>query len=263
VGASRVPPRFSIVTATRNDLEGLLRTWRSLAAQTDDRFEWVVVDGASRDGSVEWLSGLGDARVRWTSVKDSGIYDAMNSGMRRSNGDLLMFLGAGDTLAAPSVLATVSADQTLRRWRWGYGIVRVLDAKGALVQVASFVPFRRRLLELGYHALCHQACFFTRDLVAQVGWYDPEFGLHADQDFCIRAARIGDPGVIGEIVADFEQVGASSTLPADSFVRAARGMRRNAREPVGGNDVADATVTAMLSAELRARTLLGRWARRR
>jgi len=263
MAAGSSPPRFSIVTATRNDLEGLLRTWRSLAAQTDDRFEWVVVDGASRDGSVEWLSSLTDKRVRWTSAADSGIYDAMNAGMRRANGDLLMFLGAGDALASSGVLGMVGADQTLRRWRWGYGIVRVLDAKGELTQVASFVPFRRRLLELGYHALCHQACFFTRDLVAQVGWYDPAFGLHADQDFCIRAARLADPGVIGEIVADFEQVGASSTLPADSFVRAARGMRRSAREPVGGNDVADATVTAMLSAELRARTLLGRWARRR
>ena len=232
-------PRFSVVTAGRNELEGLLRTWRSLAAQTDDRFEWVVVDGASRDGTVEWLSGLKDDRVRWTDAPDTGFYDATNRGIRRADGDLMVFLAPGDTMAAPGVLHRVAADQAARGWRWGYGIARVFDGDGTLAQVDSFVPFQSRLLELGYRSLRRSACFFGRDMVAEVGWFDPAFGPHADQDFCIRAAA-----------------------PAHSFVWAARSTRRNAQQPVGGHDVADATVTAMLSAELRARTALRRWVRR-
>jgi len=254
-------PRFSVVTAGRNELEGLLRTWRSLAAQTDDRFEWVVVDGASRDGTVKWLSGLKDDRVRWTDAPDTGFYDATNRGIRRADGDLMVFLAPGDTMAAPGVLHRVAADQAARGWRWGYGIARVFDGDGTLAQVDSFVPFQSRLLELGYRSLRRSACFFGRDLVAEVGWFDPAFGPHADQDFCIRAARIDEPGVLADIVTDVEQ-SIGPVAPAHSFVWAARSTRRNAQQPVGGHDVADATVTAMLSAELRARTALRRWVRR-
>jgi putative colanic acid biosynthesis glycosyltransferase len=99
--------RFSIITVTYQNLAGLQKTARSVAAQTCRDFEWIVVDGGSNDGTVEFLKTLSNAQ--WRSEPDKGIYDAMNKGIARSTGDYLLFLNAGDAFATPDVLDRLSA----------------------------------------------------------------------------------------------------------------------------------------------------------
>ncbi|HBH25904.1 MAG TPA: colanic acid biosynthesis glycosyl transferase [Rhodospirillaceae bacterium] len=98
---------FSLITITRDNLAGLRDTWTSVEAQDCDDYEWVVVDGASTDGTAQWLAGhpLAD----WRSVPDAGIYDAMNRGIERARGAWLLFLNAGDALAGPGVLRGLEA----------------------------------------------------------------------------------------------------------------------------------------------------------
>lgn len=91
-------PMLSIITVTKNDLAGLRRTHASIALQRNRDFEWVVIDGASADDTVGFLQGIGgDARPRWISEPDAGLYDAMNKGIRNSLGTSAIFLNAGDT----------------------------------------------------------------------------------------------------------------------------------------------------------------------
>ena len=99
--------RFSIVTVTRENLAGLKATWDSVCGQTGADFEWVVIDGASKDGSADWLAGLDRTSVRYVSAPDGGIYDAMNKGVAMAGGEYLLFLNAGDKLASPTVLRDV------------------------------------------------------------------------------------------------------------------------------------------------------------
>lgn len=108
--------RFSLVTVTRNNLAGLQETQRSVQAQFFSDFEWIVVDGASTDGTVEFLtsptpgkSGESDGkRTIWISEPDCGIYDAMNKGLRLASGEYLLFLNAGDTLVSAETLQALS-----------------------------------------------------------------------------------------------------------------------------------------------------------
>lgn len=245
-------PLFTVVTVTWNDLAGLKRTHESLLSQGGSLIEWVVIDGGSSDGSIDWLGKLDEPIVRWTSGPDAGIYDAMNKGIRAATGDLLVFLGAGDRLAR-GALEIVAADWAQHRWLWAYGLSRIVSEQQDLLQVAAFVPFRRRWLELGYRALNHQACFFSHDLVTQLGEYNLDFPIFADQEFCIRAAAVAPPRVLGEVVAEFVAGGVSWQVPAGSFVWPARQIRRANRRLIGNNTVLDLLLASLIWLDLRAR----------
>jgi glycosyltransferase involved in cell wall biosynthesis len=255
-------PRFCIVTVVRNDLAGLQRTWASLEVQTCADFEWIVVDGASTDGTAEWLNALDDGRLSWTSEPDHGTYDAMNKGMSSTTGALVQFLNAGDVLASPEVLGLVSRDWAEHAWSWAFGIVRFHDLAGEFAGVYSGTPYSRRLVELGYRYVPHPACFFTRDLLERVGGYDLRYPVAADQDLILRAARQAEPRVIGEILVDFATGGASAGQAPDAFVWQARRIRRDRKRLVGANPVTDLLVSSALASDFRLRALAARAARR-
>ena len=95
----------SVITVVRNDRDGLRRTAASVVAQRGCSIEYIVIDGASTDGTVDEIVALGKAVARWESRADGGIYDAMNRGVALARGEWLLFLNAGDALAADDVLA--------------------------------------------------------------------------------------------------------------------------------------------------------------
>jgi len=101
-------PAFSIITVCRDHADGLGRTHAGLAVQSFRDFEWLVQDGASRDGTVALLSALRNPRPDWRSAPDAGPFDAMNRAMARAAGGYLLFLNAGDSLAAPDTLAVLA-----------------------------------------------------------------------------------------------------------------------------------------------------------
>ncbi len=100
--------QFSIITVCRNDLEGLKLTRDSIYNQSFDDFEWIVVDGNSTDGTVDWLKRLSDDNLSWTSEPDNGIFDAMNKGMLRATGNYLLFMNSFDELADDKVLYRIN-----------------------------------------------------------------------------------------------------------------------------------------------------------
>ena len=81
----------TVITITRNDLSGLVRTIESVRAQSAQGVEHIVIDGGSTDGTVEYLDSLGDSLV-WNTGLDSGRYDAMNIGAELASGELLWFM---------------------------------------------------------------------------------------------------------------------------------------------------------------------------
>ena len=99
-------PFFTITTVTLNNLDGLKKTYASIAAQTCTHFEWLVQDGGSTDGSVEYLKDKNSALI---SEPDKGIYDAMNRLIDRATGEYILFLNAGDALATPETLQNIES----------------------------------------------------------------------------------------------------------------------------------------------------------
>jgi putative colanic acid biosynthesis glycosyltransferase len=97
----------SVVTICLNDLAGLQATHGSLRRQTLPPAQWLVMDGGSGDGTVEWLRGVDWAPLAWLSEPDRGIYDAMNKGLARTTARYVLFLNSGDVLSSPDVLQAV------------------------------------------------------------------------------------------------------------------------------------------------------------
>ena len=163
---------FSIITVTRNHLKGLKTTATSLAQENHDLFEWIVIDGASTDGTPEYLAST---NAQWISEPDNGIYDAMNKGLSRATGDYVLFLNAGDTLALPHTLETLA------------DLLRPRPVQPNLIYGDAFednVIKTARLHETINQGLFthHQSIFYRRTIINDLR-YDQRFNIAADYKF--------------------------------------------------------------------------------
>src|ERR1700761_3218970 len=99
--------RLSVITINYNNSAGLKRTIESIVSQDFADFEYIVIDGASTDGSAEVIKQYESQISYWVSEPDSGIYDAMNKGVRQAKGEYLLMINSGDLLVNNKVLDTV------------------------------------------------------------------------------------------------------------------------------------------------------------
>lgn len=100
--------KFTIITVNYNNANGLKRTLESVVGQTDKDFEWIVVDGGSSDASRNLLEKYDSEISFWCSEPDKGIYNAMNKGVAKANGDYCLFLNSGDILCDSHVIERLS-----------------------------------------------------------------------------------------------------------------------------------------------------------
>lgn len=205
--------KLSIITINYNNAEGLRKTMESVLSQTYKDFEYVVVDGASTDGSDDVIRAFAlhtdGLEIKWISEPDTGIYNAMNKGIRMASGEYLLFLNSGDFLIADDVLEKVFKNECK---------ADILCAgcdvsdKGKVVWTSnppSVVTFGT-LYTVG---LAHQSTFISKSLFEKYGNYDESFRYNADIEFWYRA--IVDNGTstqkIDVITTDYNLDGVSST----------------------------------------------------
>lgn len=171
---------FSIITVTRNNLEGLKRTYDSLCVQSCDDYEWLVIDGASDDGTAQFLTSLQEEHLRWTSEPDEGIYDAMNKGINRANGTYILFLNAGDTLYNSLILeklkSVIKAQDDLPGFVYG----------DAMEESTGSAPYYKKARNhegiRGGMFTHHQAMLYRRALIGDLR-YDTGYKIAADYKF--------------------------------------------------------------------------------
>lgn len=140
-------PLVTVITVCYNAREMLLRTMNSVWAQTYKHVEYVIVDGASTDGTLELLAEYGGRIDHWVSESDKGIYDAMNKGVSMAKGKWVIFMNAGDCFADNHVLENVFS--VPRQADVIYGDV----VKGGVVKKASSPRNAHRMF------FCHQSVF--------------------------------------------------------------------------------------------------------
>lgn len=170
--------KLSIITINRNNSKGLEQTIESVLAQTFRDFEYVIIDGASSDGSVDLIRKYADDIHSWVSEPDKGIFNAMNKGIRRAKGEYLLFLNSGDRLAHPGVLDLLrDATEDVV-----YGDIRYED------EVAPFVMPDRLTLEtfLG-PSIGHNASFIKATLFEKYGLYNEDNKIVSDLEFFMIA----------------------------------------------------------------------------
>ena len=248
-----MPTRVSVVSVTRNDLAGIQRTLDSVRSQQDAEIEHIVVDGASTDGTVEWMSSLDwPDGSHFVSQPDQGIYDAMNIGAARATGDLLLFMNGGDTFPRASTTAEVVADWDSQHWRWAYGVTALMTLDGRVSRIHQMAPFSRVRLGLGLAAVPHQSLWMTTEFFREIGGFRIESGLSADMDLCWRACQLAEPHLIPEILSQAEEGGVSAQQRPGYYARAMRRNVKDSGQSVLGtrwlDPVASAGVVALTSA---------------
>lgn len=183
-------PLFSIITITYNAAETLAATLQSVAAQTFKGYEYIVVDGASKDDTVQMVQQSGLA-TKMVNEPDKGLYDAMNKGLRMAEGEYLIFLNAGDAFHAPDTLQCIAEAIGNNRPGVVYGETAIVDAERKFVMMRRLRAPERltwRSFKSGM-LVCHQAFIARRDIAPE---YDLQYRYSADVDWCIRCMKQTD-----------------------------------------------------------------------
>ncbi|TGN08040.1 glycosyltransferase family 2 protein [Leptospira ilyithenensis] len=181
-------PKLSVITINFNNKDGLLKTIESVRSQTWRDFEHLIIDGGSKDGSLDLILKFQDGFSFWVSEKDKGIYDAQNKGILNSKSEYCLFLNSGDFLVNSSVFEKVfeaSPDSDII-----YGDMLVDHGNGRIDYGRS--PAQLTLPFLAYGVLWHCATMIRRSLFDTYGLYDLSYKIIADIDFFLKAIGVGN-----------------------------------------------------------------------
>jgi len=205
-------PVFSIITVTYNAAQWLERTILSVLRQSYPHIEYLIIDGGSKDGTLDIIKQYHDGISYWVSEPDKGLYDAMNKGLQKATGDYVWFINAGDTLHTANTLHEImsSLKKKVSLPDVIYGDSQIVDADGRSLGLRRLRPpkhltwksFRMGML------VSHQS-FIARREIAPL--YDEEYKLAADIDWCIRCLqKAKDIKNTDLVLSDFLEAGLSS-----------------------------------------------------
>lgn len=192
--------KVSIITIVRNAEHYIERTMKSALAQTYPNVDYVVVDGASTDGTLSVIERYRDRLGSLVSEPDAGIADAWNKGLRLASGQVIGLLNAGDEYApdaAAQAVAGLSSGLDMV-----YGDTDLVTDEGAVLR-SNRGRFSLWFYSGGF-GFYHPSCFATRALYERVGGFNTRFRYAMDSDWIARAviggARIGHAGVRARMV---------------------------------------------------------------
>ena len=204
-------PKFSIITVTYNAASEIEPTLQSVIAQTYTNYEYLLIDGGSKDDTVAKAKASGIEFAHIVSEPDKGLYDAMNKGIALATGDYLCFLNAGDSFCSAGTLQTIvdaiAGEDELPGVLYGetaevneqreFVRMRRLQAPDKL----TWRSFRHGML------VCHQAFYARRDLAPM---YDLKYRLSGDVDWCIKVMKCASKLVkVDAVVVNYLQNGLS------------------------------------------------------
>ena len=208
---------LTIITINRNNAAGLEKTMQSVLSQTRTDFEYVVVDGASSDDSVEVIERLAPAfgdRLKWVSEPDKGIYNAMNKGIGMATGEYIEILNSGDSLAEKDVVEKMySAVEKEGHPSILYGNMLKDFPDGHVHRDKGFAGEEITLLSLYIGTLNHSPAYIRRSLFDMYGPYDESLKIDSDWKWYLQAIVFGEEKpVYADIdVTVFDMTGISET----------------------------------------------------
>lgn len=206
-------PCVTVVTVVFNSADVLEETIHSVADQSYGNIEYIIVDGASTDGSVDIIRKHESSVDLWVSEPDDGIYDAMNKGVAHAKGEWVVFMNAGDRFFSDATLASL-VGQIAGCPDVVYGDVQILK-NGRPAQV---IPSRKVAVPLRAMPACHQSMMIRTELLRRYP-YDPKISIAADFDNLCRIVAGG--GIIQRIphVVSLVSAGGISDTNRDKVYR--------------------------------------------
>lgn len=198
--------KLSIITINLNNSKGLIDTFNTVSKQSFQDFEYIVIDGKSTDGSISLINS--EKRIDHSlSEKDTGVYDAMNKGIKLAKGEYLLFLNSGDCLYNDQTLNNIIS--YLSDTDIVYGDLIFQSAHSSQLYKYPEELSINFLFEL---SLAHPATFIKRNLFDKFGLYDTDYKITADWTFFLKCILKGNVSTkhINEIISIFDTNGMSS-----------------------------------------------------
>lgn len=186
--------KVSIITVTYNSAETLANTIESVYQQTYQDIEYWIIDGASNDSTVDIIRGNVErfqGRLHYISEPDKGIFDAMNKGIQRCQGDIIGTLNADDYFTSDDIIEEVVKTFSEKDVDVVYGDIHFIhaDRPDKTVRYYSSALFHPFWLRFGFMP-AHPSLYVRREVYQEVGPYSLDFTIASDFDMMIRIFRL-------------------------------------------------------------------------
>ncbi|HBP4252041.1 TPA: glycosyltransferase, partial [Escherichia coli] len=179
--------RISIITATYNSEKTLLDTLLSLEKQTHPDIEYIVVDGASKDNTIELIKSNCTRVSKIICEPDHGIYDALNKGIQAASGDVIGFLHSDDLLAYDDVIADIAKTFESTGCDAIYGDLEYVAQNDTTKRIRLWESgsFSRFKMTVGWMPP-HPSFYMKRECYSQFGCFSLDYRISADYDSLLR-----------------------------------------------------------------------------
>ena len=181
--------KISLITVTYNAQKTLGRCIESIVSQNYNNIEYIVVDGASTDGTLDILTQYKQHIDFFVSEPDSGIYDAMNKGIAMATGDVVGVLNADDFFTSSDILSNVALAFTEQRTDVIYGDLNYIKPLGKVARKWKAGKYKPGMFNWGWMPP-HPTFYCKRILFEQYGLYEPQFGTAADYELMLRFIHV-------------------------------------------------------------------------
>ncbi|MCQ2974901.1 MAG: glycosyltransferase [Bacteroidales bacterium] len=181
-------PKISVITVVFNSENLIKNTIESVINQTYNNIEYIIIDGASKDKTLEIVKSFKNKISTIISEPDHGIYDAMNKGIDKSTGDYIIFINSGDKFSSTTILEEIFCDEKNQNADILYGDTDITDSEGKILHSRRHRPpenlnwksFKRGML------VCHQSFIAKKSLVEK---YDLKYRYASDFNWCIDTMK--------------------------------------------------------------------------
>lgn len=183
--------KISVITVCYNSAKTIGYTLRSVREQTHDDIEHIIVDGGSKDNTLEVVRAEGPHVAKLISERDDGIYHAMNKGIALVSGEVVGFINADDFYADSSALSKIAnafQDESVEAC---YGdLVYVSQDSSRAVRYWKSIPFIKGSFARGW-CPAHPTFYVRKSTIERLGMFDRSFKLAADMEFMMRYLECG------------------------------------------------------------------------
>ena len=186
--------KITIITATYNSEATLRDTMDSILRQTWQGYEYIVIDGASTDGTLDIIKEYEpkfEGKMRYISEPDRGIYDAMNKGFAMATGNVIGILNSDDFYTSVDVLQTIAGNFLLGEMDAVYADIHYVknDDVTKTVRYYSSAIFRRPLMRFGLMP-AHPSFYCSRAVYEKYGGFDTSYSIASDFENLLRLIYI-------------------------------------------------------------------------
>lgn len=179
--------KVTIITVTLNSAKFLEDCIQSVLNQDYKDIEHIIIDGKSKDGTLDIIRKYENRIARWISEKDRGMYDAINTGMEMATGDIIGTLNSDDVLASPDVISAIVKTFTEQQVDVIYGDLVYTEQQNPDIVIREWkgLPYKRSRFRYGWMP-AHPTFYFKRHLLEQCGYYETHYFTAADYEFMTR-----------------------------------------------------------------------------